>query len=483
MIAGVDPSKTAYAAAEREVGTGGQAGELFGLLLGGAIGSDSRDDLWQSNAQEQGQEQRNTASDETGQDEYNDERSGIMQSGVYADSSSDLSEYDELLSGERGGLDEQRRDDDAFRTRLRDEGARREAEHDEVTAQELKQQDGDESGKAEKAQEGEQSKESGDEKGQEQSDTAGEDENMQDEGGEGAEEATAQVGSGGQDGQEEGQGAARGVEEGDAQAAETVKNPSAEGAAEEVEESEETEEVDGEGDEAEADAEGELEEGLTEEQMQQQQQAQSQAALNATQQAEIAGEQKRTFSAEISSIAELANRAAEQAESMHAVSGGVLNALGRGEAMTRMEHIQQLSDRFDQHVLSMLRSAADTMTITIVPERLGKLVVSCREQDDGIEVHVRADDPSVCNLLHQQENGIRNILDQNGFKLSEYEVSTGSSETEQQNKGRQTDEKQETGEQQRQRAAGKGRETDADEGDAQSAPAQRISKDGVWLVA
>ncbi|MDD4734801.1 MAG: flagellar hook-length control protein FliK [Kiritimatiellae bacterium] len=162
----------------------------------------------------------------------------------------------------------------------------------------------------------------------------------------------------------------------------------------------------------------------------------------------------------------------QQAETPTAASGS--------ETLVRIEQIQQLADRFDQHILSMIRRSDQDMTITISPESLGKLVVRCHEESDGVRVHVHAENASVCNLLQQQESGIRQALNQNGYKLAEFDVSTENGESAEQRRERMMNEREE--EQRNMPGGARGMRGEAKEA-APARTAQRMDPNGVWLIA
>lgn len=160
-----------------------------------------------------------------------------------------------------------------------------------------------------------------------------------------------------------------------------------------------------------------------------------------------------------------------------AASAGSASGL---EAVARAEQIQQLVDRFDQHILSMIRQSSQDLTITISPESLGRLVVHCREEGDGVRVQVEAENASVCNLLQQQESGIRTALNQNGYRLSEFEVSTGNGDSAEQRKERAMNNRED--ETAQEGNSGKPAGTPGREQNMERVE-HRIDRNGVWLVA
>ena len=93
-------------------------------------------------------------------------------------------------------------------------------------------------------------------------------------------------------------------------------------------------------------------------------------------------------------------------------------------AFDRIEKLQELMDNIDQHVLSLAVGSEKTMTITLVPESLGKVVLSCRESNGQMVVEIQAASTGVKDMLQKQEDSLRQMLEQNGFKLAQFDVKT-----------------------------------------------------------
>ena len=93
-------------------------------------------------------------------------------------------------------------------------------------------------------------------------------------------------------------------------------------------------------------------------------------------------------------------------------------------AFDRIEKLQELMDNIDKHVLSLAVGSEKTMTITLVPESLGKVVLSCRESNGQMVVEIQAASTGVKDMLQKQEDSLRQMLEQNGFKLAQFDVKT-----------------------------------------------------------
>lgn len=110
-------------------------------------------------------------------------------------------------------------------------------------------------------------------------------------------------------------------------------------------------------------------------------------------------------------------------------TGASVNVAGTSSVNIQLERIQDLVRRFDEHLLSMIKTSDSEMTMTISPEKYGKLVVSCKETDDGLAVQVQAQNPAVCDLLTQETDGIKQFLQQSGYRLSGFDVFSGNGES------------------------------------------------------
>ena len=105
------------------------------------------------------------------------------------------------------------------------------------------------------------------------------------------------------------------------------------------------------------------------------------------------------------------------------------NALANAEvysgALDRIEKLQELVENIDKHVLSLAVGSDKTMTVTLVPESLGKVVVSCRETNGGqMVVEIQASNSGVKDMLQKQEDSLRQMLEQNGYRLAQFDVKT-----------------------------------------------------------
>ncbi len=90
----------------------------------------------------------------------------------------------------------------------------------------------------------------------------------------------------------------------------------------------------------------------------------------------------------------------------------------------RTERLHELMERLDQHVLSMVKGHGREMSITLEPANLGKVTLNCRDDGQRLAVEIVAETQVVRNLLEQQEASLRQVLEQNGYKMGSFDVVT-----------------------------------------------------------
>jgi len=114
------------------------------------------------------------------------------------------------------------------------------------------------------------------------------------------------------------------------------------------------------------------------------------------------------------------------AESRVAVAGkeGVLPGMVE-QMMKRVATLQEVVDRFDKTLLAMVSGNDTSMTIHLVPPNLGKLTISCRESAGDLALNIVAENGYARSFLMNNEQTIRDVVTQNGYKLSQFDVSSG----------------------------------------------------------
>jgi flagellar hook-length control protein FliK len=104
------------------------------------------------------------------------------------------------------------------------------------------------------------------------------------------------------------------------------------------------------------------------------------------------------------------------------MDGSVFNQDVVGRALSRVERLQTLVENMDRYILSAVSSRDKSMTMTLIPETLGKVVLNCREENGRIWVDIQTSNPAARDLLMRNEEAIRNLMDQAGYKLAQFGV-------------------------------------------------------------
>ena len=91
--------------------------------------------------------------------------------------------------------------------------------------------------------------------------------------------------------------------------------------------------------------------------------------------------------------------------------------------LEKVQKVQQLINHMDEHVLRLVVSKQHAMVITLVPDSLGTVVLSVNEDErHHVVVEMLAESHTVLNVLKQQEAHLRDLFEQNGYKLSSFNV-------------------------------------------------------------
>lgn len=123
----------------------------------------------------------------------------------------------------------------------------------------------------------------------------------------------------------------------------------------------------------------------------------------------------------------LASSAAVPAEARTAAASRDVNAHGMVEhMMKRVASLQEVVDRFDKMLMSLTSGRDAGMIIHLVPPNLGKLTVNCKEVGTDLSLNIVADSSFARGFLQNNEQAIREVAANSGFKLSDFDVSTRS---------------------------------------------------------
>ncbi|MBN1670901.1 MAG: flagellar hook-length control protein FliK [Kiritimatiellae bacterium] len=99
------------------------------------------------------------------------------------------------------------------------------------------------------------------------------------------------------------------------------------------------------------------------------------------------------------------------------------------EFLERTEQIQTLLEQFDRHVLTLISGKAKSMTVRLSPPSLGSVTLNCRDAGGAVQLEIFVENSAVRRLIDQQESALRQILEEAGFKLSQFDVRTQNNQT------------------------------------------------------
>ncbi|MDF7808008.1 flagellar hook-length control protein FliK [Pontiellaceae bacterium B12219] len=93
-----------------------------------------------------------------------------------------------------------------------------------------------------------------------------------------------------------------------------------------------------------------------------------------------------------------------------------------GFASEKTIRLEQLADRFDQRLLSMVQHNEKVMRITVQPATMGRLTVLCREENSKLSVEIIAQTSGVRELIAGQEGAVRRLLQEHSVELGSFDV-------------------------------------------------------------
>lgn len=85
---------------------------------------------------------------------------------------------------------------------------------------------------------------------------------------------------------------------------------------------------------------------------------------------------------------------------------------------------EDLMEKFDKQMLSMTERNDKSMVLTVEPAAFGRLTVTCREEGSRLMVEIQAENSAVRDALLRQEGSVRQILQENGIKMGQFDVSS-----------------------------------------------------------
>ncbi len=84
--------------------------------------------------------------------------------------------------------------------------------------------------------------------------------------------------------------------------------------------------------------------------------------------------------------------------------------------------LEQLSNQFDQRLLSMVQQNEKVMRITMEPATMGKMTVLCREENASLTIEIHVQHPAVRELIARQEEDIRRVMQECNVAVGGFDV-------------------------------------------------------------
>ncbi len=100
-----------------------------------------------------------------------------------------------------------------------------------------------------------------------------------------------------------------------------------------------------------------------------------------------------------------------------------LESRGFSEMLPRICKLEEAVEKFEENLLQLAsQKGSSSMTINLDPPSLGRIVINCRESEGQMYLDFAADSRFTRSFLSGQEQVIRDIASENGFKLLQFDV-------------------------------------------------------------
>jgi flagellar hook-length control protein FliK len=114
--------------------------------------------------------------------------------------------------------------------------------------------------------------------------------------------------------------------------------------------------------------------------------------------------------------------AADGSVRMSALPGGDTPVPGSADVDEQALKFDDLVERFDRRLLSMVQQGEKVMRITVQPAAMGRLTVSCTESNSGMSLEIVAQNSGVRDVIAQQEDAIRRLMQEHSVELGHFDV-------------------------------------------------------------
>ncbi len=84
--------------------------------------------------------------------------------------------------------------------------------------------------------------------------------------------------------------------------------------------------------------------------------------------------------------------------------------------------LEELAERFDQRLLSMVLRNEKVMRITVQPATMGRLTILCTEENSTLSVEIVAQTSGIRDLIAGQEDAVRRLMQEHAVELGSFDV-------------------------------------------------------------
>ncbi len=91
-------------------------------------------------------------------------------------------------------------------------------------------------------------------------------------------------------------------------------------------------------------------------------------------------------------------------------------------ANERVMKVEELSSRFGEQVLSMVKQSEKVMRLTVQPAELGRLTVLVRETQSTMTLEIHSQNEAIRDLIARQEDSIRRLMQDHDVELGKFDV-------------------------------------------------------------
>ncbi len=114
-----------------------------------------------------------------------------------------------------------------------------------------------------------------------------------------------------------------------------------------------------------------------------------------------------------------ASESLERTPAMQAADAPLPGSAQMDEKSLRFD---DLVERFERRLLSMVQQGDKVMRITVQPASMGRLTVSCTEDSSGMSLEIVAQNSGVRDAIVQQEDAIRRLMQEHSVGLGAFDV-------------------------------------------------------------